>query len=79
MKINKEGIDMKKKLYKSRTDIKLDGVCAGIAEYFGIDSTLVRLIFVLLTFFPGPNIIAYIVCMLVIPREPDPNGPIDVQ
>ncbi|MBQ6847973.1 MAG: PspC domain-containing protein, partial [Clostridia bacterium] len=38
---------MEKRLYKSRTDKKLDGVCGGIAEYFNIDSTLIRLAWIL--------------------------------
>ena len=61
---------MKKRLYKSR-DKKIDGVCAGIAEYFDMDATLVRLIWVLLTFtaFAGfGGVIIYIVCMVVMPE-----------
>jgi phage shock protein C len=62
---------MTKKLYKSRTDVKLDGVCSGIANYFGLDPTIVRIGWVVLTFFGGSGILAYIICALVIPREPD--------
>ena len=61
---------MQKKLYRSVTDKKLAGVCGGIAEYFGIDSTLVRLGWALLTLF-GPGILAYIICALIIPEKPD--------
>ena len=61
---------MTKKLYKSRSDVKLDGVCAGIAKYIGIDTTLVRLIWVVFTLFGGSGILAYIICALLIPREP---------
>lgn len=60
---------MEKKLYKSRTDRKIEGVCGGIAEYFGIDSTIVRLIWVLCIFWGG-GIIAYIIAMLVMPNPP---------
>ena len=60
-----------KKLYKSRTDIKIDGVCSGIAKYINMDATLVRLIWIALVLFGGSGILAYIICMLVIPREPD--------
>ncbi len=62
---------MEKKLYKSNTDKKIDGVCAGIAEYFGIDPTLIRLGWVLATCFVGAGILAYIVAAIVMPRKPD--------
>jgi phage shock protein C len=58
-----------KKLYRSRTDRKLLGVCAGIAEYFGVDPTLVRLAFVLMALAGGPGIIFYIILALIIPEE----------
>ena len=61
---------MEKRLYKSNTDKKIDGVCAGIAEYFGIDPTLVRLVWALAVLFAGTGILAYIVAALVIPRNP---------
>ncbi|MDR1560127.1 MAG: PspC domain-containing protein [Clostridiales bacterium] len=60
-----------KKLYKSRKDIKIDGVCAGIGKYFNIDVTLVRLIWLVVALFAGTGVLAYIICMIVIPREPD--------
>lgn len=63
---------MEKKLYLSNVDKKLAGVCGGIGEYFGIDSTLVRLAWVLLllpTFFFG-GIIAYILAAAIIPKSP---------
>jgi phage shock protein PspC (stress-responsive transcriptional regulator) len=62
---------MKKKLYKSNTDKKIDGVCGGIAEYFNIDSTLVRLAWALVALCAGSGILAYIVCCIVIPEKPD--------
>ena len=62
---------MEKKLYKSNKDKKIDGVCAGVAEYFNIDPTLVRLATVLLSCIAGGGIIAYIICALVIPRDPN--------
>ncbi len=61
---------MEKRLYKSSTDKKLDGVCAGIAEYLNLDPTVVRLLWVLATFFLGAGILAYIVAALVMPRKP---------
>ena len=62
---------MGKRLYKSRTDKKIDGVCAGIANYFNIDPTLVRIALVLFCLLGGSGILAYIICALIIPREPD--------
>lgn len=61
---------MKKKLYKSRNAV-ICGVCGGIAEFFGIDPTIVRVIWALLIFCFGTGILAYIVCALVIPQKPD--------
>ncbi|WMM25962.1 PspC domain-containing protein [Tissierella sp. MB52-C2] len=60
-----------KQLFLSDTDKKLCGVCGGIAEYFGIDSTLVRLGWVLLSIFSAgfPGIIAYILASMIIPKR----------
>ncbi len=58
-----------KKLCKSNTDKKLCGVCGGIAEYFGVDSTLVRLICVLLIFGVGSGLLAYIIAAIIMPRS----------
>lgn len=62
---------MEKKLYRSRTDKKISGVCSGVAKYFGIDATLVRLIWALIAVCAGTGILVYIVCALVIPEEPE--------
>ncbi|MCH5197756.1 MAG: PspC domain-containing protein [Oscillospiraceae bacterium] len=64
----------KKKLYKSSTDKKLAGVCGGIAEYFDVDSTLVRLIAVALVLFGTGGIWAYLIAMLVMPSAPENGG-----
>ncbi|MCH5186265.1 MAG: PspC domain-containing protein [Oscillospiraceae bacterium] len=58
-----------KRLYKSRTDRKLGGVCGGLAEYFGIDSTIVRLILVLAVVLFGTGILAYIIAWIIMPDE----------
>lgn len=59
-----------KKLYLSSHDKKLTGVCGGIAEYFEIDSTLVRLAWVILSFFPPfPGVIVYIIASMIIPKK----------
>jgi phage shock protein PspC (stress-responsive transcriptional regulator) len=60
---------MKKKLCKSRTDKKIAGVCGGIAQYTGIDSTIIRLALVLLVLCAGCGILAYIIAALVLPDE----------
>ncbi|MBR1377006.1 MAG: PspC domain-containing protein [Bacilli bacterium] len=60
---------MKKKLYRSESDRKIAGVCGGIAEYFDIDSTLIRLAVVFLVLAWGTGLIAYFVAALVIPNE----------
>ena len=62
---------MKKKLYRSKKDQKLAGVCSGIAEYLGIDPTLVRLIWALFVLLAGTGVLVYIACALIIPEKPD--------
>ena len=59
-----------KRLYKSRKNKVIDGVCGGIAEYFNVDPVLIRLIAVLFFFTGGVTLIAYIVGMIIIPRQP---------
>lgn len=61
---------MEKKLYKSNQNKMLDGVCGGIAEYFGIDPTVVRLIWALFSLMGGCGILAYIIVAIIIPRNP---------
>ncbi|MBE5901389.1 MAG: PspC domain-containing protein [Lachnospiraceae bacterium] len=58
-----------KRLYKSNRDKKLAGVCGGIAEYFEIDSTIVRLAWVLFCCMGGSGLLAYIVAALVMPNS----------
>ncbi len=62
---------MKRRLYKIEEGKMIDGVCGGIAEFFNIDPTIVRLIWALLCVFGGSGIIAYIVCAIIIPRKSD--------
>ncbi len=62
---------MEKRLYRSRTERVLGGVCGGIAEYFGVDPTLVRLLALVLILAGGAGIIAYIIAWIVIPEEPE--------
>ena len=62
---------MKKRFTLSATDKKIAGVCGGLAEYFGIDSTIVRLILVLAVLFAGVGVLAYIIAALVMPEKPN--------
>lgn len=59
---------MSKKLYRSRDDKVIAGVCGGIADYFEIDTALVRIIWVIITLMGGAGIIAYIICAFVFPE-----------
>jgi len=57
-----------KKFVRSTNDKKIAGVCAGVADYFGMDPTLVRILWALATLIPGPNIIAYVVIWIAAPE-----------
>ncbi len=61
-----------KKLYRSRTNRMLAGVCAGVGEYFAIDPTMVRIIWVLIVIFTGfaPGVVAYLIMLLIVPEAP---------
>ena len=61
---------MDRRLYKSNWNKMIDGVCGGIAEYFGIDPTLVRLGWVLFCALGGSGFLAYIIAAIIIPRNP---------
>ncbi len=62
-----------RKLYRSKTERMLSGVCGGIAVYFNIDPTVVRLIWAFVSVFSAavPGVLIYVICALVIPEEPD--------
>ena len=62
---------MEKKLYRSKKDKKLCGVCGGVAEYFNIDATLVRLALAISIIFCGVGALAYIIAALIIPENPE--------
>ena len=59
-----------RKLYKSRSDRRICGVCGGIAEYLGIDSFIVRLATVLLVAFAGMSVWIYVIAALLMSSEP---------
>ncbi|MBA7682821.1 hypothetical protein ES703_91176 [subsurface metagenome] len=63
---------MAKRLYRSRKDCVIAGICGGIAEYFDIDPILVRIITVLTIFLNGIGLIAYIIAWIFIPQNPEP-------
>ena len=62
---------MEKKLYRSRTDKKVCGVCGGLAEYLEMDATIVRLVAALSILFVGCGLLAYIVAAIVMPVKPE--------
>ena len=57
-----------KKLYRSKSDRKLAGVCGGLAEYLNIDPTIIRVIWAITSLFALVGIIAYVVCAVIIPE-----------
>ncbi|HHW74458.1 MAG TPA: PspC domain-containing protein [Firmicutes bacterium] len=60
-----------KRLYRSRSNSMIAGVCGGLAEYIGMDPTVVRLLYVLISIFSAafPGIIVYIIAMIIVPLE----------
>ena len=58
-----------KRLYRSRKDKVLGGICGGIAEYFNVDPTLIRLLWILVIF-AGFGILAYLIAWIIIPLNP---------
>ena len=64
------GIDLSKRLYRSRTDKVLAGVCGGLADYLKLDCSIVRIIWVLLGFLWGLGVILYAVATVIVPLAP---------
>ena len=63
------------RLTRSREDVKIAGVCAGFARYLGVDATLIRILWTILTIFSvGVGLIVYIVCWIVMAKQ-DPSLP----
>lgn len=62
---------MAKKAYRSKRDCKIAGVCGGLAEYFNIDSTLLRIAMILLALYGGVGLILYVIAWLLIPPSPE--------
>ena len=61
---------MQKRLQRSRTEKMIGGVCGGLGEYFGIDPTIVRVLWVVVTLMGGAGFIAYLILWAVMPAEP---------
>jgi phage shock protein PspC (stress-responsive transcriptional regulator) len=64
---------MAKKLYRSRKDYMLAGICGGLGEYFDIDPTIIRLL-VAFSIFLGGGILVYLIAWIVIPLEPETSS-----
>ena len=60
-----------KRLYRSRKDRKLAGVCGGIGEYFDVDPVLIRLLWIFFTLAGGGGVLAYLIAWLVVPEAPE--------
>jgi phage shock protein C len=58
------------RLYRSRSDRMIGGICGGLGKYLNVDPTLVRLLFVLGAFMGGPGLLVYLIMLLVVPEEP---------
>jgi len=65
---------MNTKLYRSRSDLVLSGVCGGLAQYLQIDAALVRIFFVLLALSNGLGVLVYMLLWIVLPRENAARG-----
>jgi phage shock protein C len=61
---------MQRKLYRSRSDRTIAGVCGGLAEYFGLDSTVVRLVFVIMFLLGGHGLLVYLILWVLMPEKP---------
>ena len=61
---------MAKKLYRSLDDRKIAGICGGLGEYFDIDPTIVRLLWISMVLAFGTGVLAYIIAWFIVPQEP---------
>jgi phage shock protein C len=60
-----------RRLYRSRTDRQIAGVCGGLARYFGVDPTVVRVAFIVLAVLGGSSVAIYLALWIVVPKEPE--------
>jgi phage shock protein C len=63
-------MDAGRKLYRSKSNRQLAGVCGGLAEYFNLDATLIRVLFVILAVLGGSGVIIYIAMWIIVPKQP---------
>jgi phage shock protein C len=63
-------MDPTRKLYRSKTNRKLAGVCGGLAQYFNVDAILIRVLFVVLAFLGGSGLFLYLAMWIIVPKEP---------
>jgi phage shock protein C len=63
-------MEQTRKLYRSKSNRKLAGVCGGLAQYFNVDATLIRVLFVLLAVLGGSGILIYLALWIIVPQEP---------
>jgi phage shock protein PspC (stress-responsive transcriptional regulator) len=68
---------MNKRLARSRTDVMLGGVCAGLANFLGIDPVIVRIFFILLVVFDGAGVLIYLLLWIVMPKEDAVDAPLN--
>lgn len=66
---------MNKRLYRNTNNKMLAGVCSGLADYFNLDPTIIRIAWILMSCFAGTGVLAYIIAMLVIPPQYTINKP----
>ena len=64
-------INVKKRLYRSRKNRRVAGVCSGIADFLAVDPTIVRILWVLLAMAGGPGVLLYIIMAAIVPEEPE--------
>jgi phage shock protein C len=63
-------MDPTRKLYRSKTNRQVAGVCGGLAQHFNVDATLIRVLFVLLAVLGGSGLVLYVAMWIIIPKEP---------
>jgi phage shock protein C len=59
-----------RKLYRSKTNRQVAGVCGGLAEYFNLDATLIRILFIVLAVLGGSGVILYVAMWIIVPKQP---------
>ena len=63
-------MDAGRKLYRSKSNRQLAGVCGGLAEYFNLDPTLIRVLFIILAVLGGSGVILYVAMWIIVPKQP---------